>query len=137
MKRPAAIDPKQQRDAEKAERMAEEQDRTDAAKILGSPEGQRFVRRILDNCGAGLGTTAARVYDSTGRTDSVATAYEQGRRSVGEGIIADLISLAPRFLADMCAQMISEEAQRREEDAREAKQKKGGVDPFGDTGDSE
>lgn len=82
----------QVKEAEKRQRLRLDQDRDDLKYILQSQQGQRFVWRLLGGCG---------VFELSYRQSGSETMFNEGRRSVGLKLLAEVTKAEPTKLIAM------------------------------------
>jgi hypothetical protein len=88
-----AADPKQVKEGRKAERRRRQEEMDDLRAILRLPGGQRFVWGLLAQGG---------VYrQSFAGSESHLTDFNEGRRSIGLRVLADVTEADPAALLDM------------------------------------
>lgn len=78
----------QRRDADFQAREA----RLDLQQVLATPRGRRWVWRVL---------SLARIYEQSFTGDPLTTAFNEGRRAVGNQILAELNEAAPDAFVSM------------------------------------
>lgn len=81
-----AADSEQVTQAQEKERYNKRSDQGDLAKVLESPQGRRFVWRLLTLCG---------VFQSSFEDNYGATSFNEGRRSVGLRLLSEVTDLNP------------------------------------------
>ena len=81
-----ASDPSQVKKAGRDEKELKRRERNDIEFLLSSPQGRRFLWKLLSGCG---------IYELSYITDSDMTAFNEGRRSVGNNILADILDVNP------------------------------------------
>ena len=96
-----AADPRQIKKARQRERLAQQQELADLRIVLASPQGRRFLWRML---------TAAGVFRlSFVSGDAESTAFNEGRRSLGLMLMADLHALDPELYVTMAREAADDE----------------------------
>lgn len=81
-----ASDPQQVKNAGRDEKELRRRERNDIEFLLSSPQGRRFLWKLLSECG---------IYELSYVTDSDMTAFNEGRRCVGNNILADILDVDP------------------------------------------
>lgn len=80
--------------------------RLDLRQVLSTPRGRRFVWRML---------SMARIYEQSFTGDALTTAFNEGRRAVGNQLLAELNETAPdafiTMLQEQRATVLAEQAQ--------------------------
>jgi hypothetical protein len=98
-----AADPDQVRAASKKEKNSRELELTDFAHVMSTPQGRRFIWRLLDETG----------FQKSSFTGNSATFFNEGMRNVGLKIWADMNEACP----DRYIEMLSEARQREKSNA--------------------
>lgn len=83
-----AADRKSVREAEKAARLADRQRREVITSIMSTPAGRAWLWDTLSTC---------HIFVTTFIPDSNASAFQEGRRSVGLSLLADIMASCPDY----------------------------------------
>lgn len=81
-----ASDPQQVKNAGRDEKELKRRERNDIEFLLSSPQGRRFLWKLLCECG---------IYELSYVQDSDMTAFNEGRRTVGNNILSDILDVDP------------------------------------------
>jgi hypothetical protein len=87
-----AGDVKQVKKARESERARLERERNEDVAVWNTEDGRAFTRRLLEGCG---------VYELSMANDSHWTAFNEGGRNVGLGLLARMTTTAPDLYALM------------------------------------
>jgi hypothetical protein len=90
----------QQREAEERKRLRALLEAADFKAVIGTPQGRRFVKRVLGECG---------VHRTTFNESAALAAYLEGKRSVGLWL-QSLFAEYPGFYIQLLQEEVSDDA---------------------------
>lgn len=108
----SASDRKSIRRREKAARLAERQRAEVLTSVMSTPAGREWIWNILGAC---------HCFSTTFTSDALVTAFQEGQRSTGLGLLADILQTCPdQYIAAMresAQRAIAVEARTEDPDA--------------------
>lgn len=88
----SSSDPKQIRERTARVKDRDKQDAEDLRTVLSSPQGRRFIRGLLAECGE---------HRTSFHTNAIQMSFNEGQRNVGLKLKARIIQCAPETLLDV------------------------------------
>lgn len=106
-----AATPTQIKDSKRNSVLAAKQNRDDLSKILATPEGERYIIRLLTRC-----TVLRSGYESNGSK----AYFEAGMRHVGTMIATEVAAIAPQVLTKVLTPLaLAPDTERDDDETRE------------------
>lgn len=92
--RSSSSDPRKLKDQGARSKDRDKQDAEDLQHVLSTPQGRRFVRGLLADCGE---------HRSSFHTNAQVTAFNEGGRNIGLKLKSRIVKASPEWLAELLA----------------------------------